>query len=44
MIDQRAARLLLDKVRGYALADVEILSVRIPDVGTRDDRELVRTR
>lgn len=42
--DERDAQLLLDRVRAYVLAGVEMPSVWVPDLGTRDDRELVRTR
>jgi len=42
--DERDAQLLLDKVRAYVLAGVEMPSVWVPDVCTRDDRELVRMR
>lgn len=42
--DERDAQLLLDKVRAYVLAGVEMPAVWVPDVSTRDDRELVRRR
>jgi transposase len=42
--DERDAEAILDDVRSYVLAGVKIPSVWIPDVQTRDDRELVRHR
>jgi transposase len=42
--DERDARAILDIVRAHVLAGVEMPSVWIPDLATRDDRELVRRR
>lgn len=42
--DERDAQAILDKVRAYVLAGVELPSVWVPDLQTRDDRELVRLR
>jgi len=42
--DERDAQAILDSVRSYVLAGVELPSVWIPDLQTRDDRELVRQR
>jgi transposase len=42
--DERDAQAILDVVRAYVLAGVEMPSVWVPDVWTRDDRELVRRR
>jgi transposase len=42
--DEKDAQLILDIVRSYVLAGVEMPSVWVPDLATRDDRELVRRR
>jgi len=42
--DERDAQAILDHLRSYLLAGVELPSVWIPDVQTRDDREVVRQR
>jgi transposase len=42
--DERDAQKILDLVRAFVLAGVELPSVWVPDVQTRDDRELVRLR
>lgn len=42
--DEKDAQAILDIVRAYVLAGVEMPSVWVPDVATRDDRELVRRR
>jgi transposase len=42
--DERDAQAILDIVRSYVLAGVEMPSVWVPPVQTRDDRELVRRR
>lgn len=42
--DDQDAKKLLDLVRAYVLAGVDLPSVWIPDPQTRDDRELVRMR
>jgi transposase len=42
--DERDAQAILEDVRGYVLAGNELPSVWIPDLQTRDDRELVRLR
>jgi transposase len=42
--DERDAQAILDVVRSHVLAGVEMPSVWVPDVQTRDDRELVRLR
>ena len=42
--DERDAQAILNLVRAYVLAGVEMPSVWIPDLLTRDDRELVRHR
>ena len=42
--DERDAQLLLDKVRSFVLAGVALPAVWVPDLVTRDDRELVRQR
>jgi transposase len=42
--DERDAQLILDSLKAYVLAGVEMPSVWIPDPQTRDDRELVRRR
>ena len=42
--DERDAQAILDIVRAYVLAGVEMPSVWVPDPQTRDDRELVRIR
>ena len=42
--DERDAQAILDSVRSYVLAGVELPSVWIPDLLTRDDRELIRQR
>jgi transposase len=42
--DEKDAGAILDIVRSYVLAGVEMPSVWVPDVTTRDDRELVRRR
>lgn len=42
--DERDAQLILDNLRAYVLAGVEMPSVWVPDPQTRDDRELVRRR
>jgi transposase len=42
--DERDAQLILNIVRSNVLAGVEMPSVWVPDVATRDDRELIRRR
>jgi len=42
--DDRDAEDVLDKVRAHVLAGTALPTVWVPDVETRDDRELVRTR
>jgi len=42
--DEKDAQAILDIVRSYVLAGVEMPSVWVPDVATRDDRELIRRR
>ena len=42
--DEQDAQAILDIVRSFVLAGVEMPAVWVPDVGTRDDRELVRRR
>jgi len=42
--DERDAQAILNQVRSYVLAGVEMPSVWIPDLQTREDRELVRQR
>jgi transposase len=42
--DERDAQAILNYVRSYVLAGVELPSVWIPDLMTRDDRELIRLR
>ena len=42
--DEQDAQAILDIVRAYVLAGVEMPSVWVPDLMTRDDRELVRLR
>ena len=42
--DQRDAQLILDALRSYVLAGVDLPSVWVPDLRTRQDRELVRRR
>ena len=42
--DERDAQAILDIVRAHVLAGVAMPSVWVPDLGTRDDRELVRRR
>ena len=42
--DERDAQVILDELRSFVLAGVELPSVWGPDVQTRDDRELVRQR
>jgi transposase len=42
--DEKDAQAILDIVRAFVLAGVEMPSVWVPDVGTRDDRQLVRRR
>jgi len=42
--DERDAQAILDHLRSFLLAGVELPSVWIPDVQTRDDREIVRQR
>lgn len=42
--DSRDADRILDILRGHVLAGNELPSVWVPDVETRDDREIVRTR
>jgi transposase len=42
--DEKDAQKILDLVRSYLLAGVEMPSVWVPDLATRDDRELVRRR
>jgi transposase len=42
--DEKDAQAILDIVRSYVLAGVEMPSVWVPDLLTRDDRELVRRR
>jgi transposase len=42
--DERDAQAILDRVRAYVLAGVPMPSVWVPDLVTRDDRELVRLR
>ena len=42
--DERDAQVILDQLRAFVLAGVELPSVWVPDVQTRDDRELVRLR
>jgi transposase len=42
--DEKDAQAILDIVRAFVLAGVEMPDVWIPDVQTRDDRELVRMR
>ncbi len=42
--DERDAQAILDYVRSYVLAGVELPAVWVPDLVTRDDRELVRRR
>jgi transposase len=42
--DDRDAQDVLDRLRGYLLGGNELPSVWVPDLQTRDDRELVRVR
>jgi transposase len=42
--DEKDAQAILDIVRAYVLAGVEMPSVWVPDLATRDDRELIRRR
>jgi transposase len=42
--DERDAQAILDHLRSFLLAGVELPSVWIPDLRTREDRELVRQR
>ena len=42
--DERDAQAILDHLRSHLLAGVELPSVWIPDMQTRDDREIVRQR
>ena len=42
--DDADAEAMLNQVRAYVLAGVELPSVWVPDRQTRDDREVVRTR
>lgn len=42
--DQFDAQLILDAIRSYVLAGVALPSVWVPDLPTRQDRELVRRR
>jgi transposase len=42
--DEKDAHAILDIVRAYVLAGVAMPSVWVPDLATRDDRELVRLR
>ena len=42
--DEKDAQAILDIVRSHVLAGVEMPSVWVPDLGTRDDRELIRRR
>lgn len=42
--DERDAQFILDSLRSYVLAGVEMPLVWVPDPQTRDDRELVRRR
>ena len=42
--DEKDAQLILNIVRSYVLAGVEMPSVWVPDLLTRDDRELIRRR
>jgi transposase len=42
--DERDAQVLLDKLRSHFFAGVELPSVWVPDLQTRDDREVVRLR
>jgi transposase len=42
--DAEDARLIQEVVRGYVLAGIEMPTVWVPDVQTRQDRELVRMR
>lgn len=42
--DERDAQAILDHVRAFVLAGVALPSVWVPDLLTRDDRELIRRR
>lgn len=42
--DERDAQLILNELKAFVLAGVEMPSVWVPDPQTRDDRELVRRR
>jgi transposase len=42
--DEKDAQKILDIVRSHVLAGVEMPSVWVPDLATRDDRELMRRR
>jgi transposase len=42
--DERDAQDILNRLRAFVLAGVDLPSVWVPDVQTRDDRELVRLR
>ena len=42
--DEKDAQAILDIVRAFVLAGVALPSVWVPDLATRDDRELVRRR
>src|SRR5262245_65510184 len=42
--DDRDADDVLEKLRGHVLAGNRLPTVWVPDVQTRDDRELIRTR
>lgn len=42
--DERDAQQVLDALRAHVLAGVALPSVWVPDLQTRDDRELIRTR
>jgi transposase len=42
--DERDAQVILDLVRAFVLAGVQMPSVWVPDLATRDDRELLRRR
>jgi len=42
--DKRDAQKILEQLRGYVLAGNDLAKVWIPDIQTRDDREVVRMR
>jgi len=42
--DERDAQMILNIVRSFVLAGVELPAVWIPDLATRDDRQLIRRR